>query len=271
MHCLPPALLSLILLTICSGAVSTTFTIVNKCNHPVWPGLLSGAGTPQLPTTGFLLQAGESKTIPVPPHWSGNMWGRTLCATDSAGKFSCTTADCGSGTLECAGRGPKPPASLVEFTLDGAGGLDFFDVSLVDGFNLPVLITPHGGTGVNCTATGCEENLNEGCPSELRAAEPDGQSVGCRSACDAFGGEQYCCSGAFNSPQICKPTKYSLYFKSACPSAYSYAYDDATSTFTCSDADYVIAFCPSPHGSEKSGQSPNMAPLSGESFASSNS
>ncbi|CAI0475900.1 unnamed protein product [Linum tenue] len=37
---------------------------------------------------------------------------------------------------------------------------------------------------------------------------------------------------------------YSSVFKSACPKSYSYAYDDATSTFTCSAADYTVAFCP---------------------------
>ncbi|EMS65924.1 hypothetical protein TRIUR3_18424 [Triticum urartu] len=34
-------------------------------------------------------------------------------------------------------------------------------------------------------------------------------------------------------------------FKAACPAAYSYAYDDASSTFTCSGAaTYHITFCP---------------------------
>jgi hypothetical protein len=37
------------------------------------------------------------------------------------------------------------PATLVEFTLDGAGGLDFFDVSLVDGYNLPMRVAPRVG------------------------------------------------------------------------------------------------------------------------------
>ncbi|GAA0186448.1 hypothetical protein LIER_33736 [Lithospermum erythrorhizon] len=38
---------------------------------------------------------------------------------------------------------------------------------------------------------------------------------------------------------------YSQLFKSACPKSYSYAYDDASSTFTCTGADYTITFCPS--------------------------
>ncbi|KAF8045453.1 hypothetical protein N665_4900s0001 [Sinapis alba] len=34
-------------------------------------------------------------------------------------------------------------------------------------------------------------------------------------------------------------------FKAACPRSYSYAYDDATSTFTCAGGDYTVTFCPS--------------------------
>ncbi|BFG14589.1 hypothetical protein CerSpe_008630 [Prunus speciosa] len=40
-------------------------------------------------------------------------------------------------------------------------------------------------------------------------------------------------------------------FKAACPRSYSYAYDDASSTFTCTGADYTITFCP-PTTSQKS-------------------
>lgn len=38
-------------------------------------------------------------------------------------------------------------------------------------------------------------------------------------------------------------------FKSACPRAYSYSYDEGTRTFTCASADYVINFCP-PQGNQ---------------------
>ncbi|GAB4847543.1 hypothetical protein Ancab_026602 [Ancistrocladus abbreviatus] len=243
----PPSILFL-LLSLLPSVNSTTFTFVNKCSYTIWPGVLSNAGTPQLSTTGFSLQSGSSATLPVPPSWSGRIWARTLCTIDSTtNKFSCVTADCGSGTVQCSGNGASPPASLAEFTLDGANGLDFYDVSLVDGYNLPLLIMPVGGTG-NCTAAGCIGDLNQSCPTELRVVSSDyddgGEGVACRSACDALGDPQYCCSGAYATPSTCKPTSYSEYFKNACPTAYSYAYDDATSTFTCAGADYVITFCP---------------------------
>jgi len=42
---------------------------------------------------------------------------------------------------------------------------------------------------------------------------------------------------------------YSSVFKTACPRAYSYAYDDGSSTFTCGNAaDYTVAFCLPPSG-----------------------
>lgn len=51
------------------------------------------------------------------------------------------------------------------------------------------------------------------------------------------------CSG----PSCCPPTPFSLAFKAACPDAYSYAYDDQTSTFTCTSAKapqgYEVLFC----------------------------
>jgi hypothetical protein len=97
------------------------------------------------------------------------------------------------------------------------------------------------------------------CPSELavRAAEaaaPPPSSaarkdedavVGCKSACLAFGTDEYCCRGQFASPATCKPSGYSKLFKAQCPQAYSYAYDDRSSTFTCNGTvDCQLTFCP---------------------------
>ncbi|KAL0920700.1 hypothetical protein M5K25_009861 [Dendrobium thyrsiflorum] len=237
----------LLLFMLPERAMSTTLSMTNNCPFPIWPGLLSGAGTAPLPTTGFLLNPGESRPIEVPPSWSGRLWGRTLCSTDpSTGRFSCASADCGSGAVDCSGSGADPPATLAEFTLNGSGGMDFFDVSLVDGYNLPLLIVPEGGEPEGrCAPTGCLVNVNGLCPSELRVVAA-GEAVACRSACDAFGTPEYCCSGEYGGPSTCKPSIYSQLFKNACPRAYSYAYDDATSTFTCSaGTSYLITFCPS--------------------------
>lgn len=219
---------------------AATFTFVNRCGETVWPGVLSNAGTARLGTTGFELPPGASLAVPAPSSWSGRLWARTGCAHDPAtGRLVCATGDCGSGTAECAGAGAAPPATLAEFTLGGGGaGLDFYDVSLVDGYNLPVLVQPSAGS---CAAAGCAADLNAMCPLELRS----GGGAACRSACDAFGREEFCCSGAHASPATCGPTSYSQVFKMACPRSYSYAFDDPTSTFTCAGGpDYTVTFCP---------------------------
>ncbi|GJN20280.1 hypothetical protein PR202_gb07638 [Eleusine coracana subsp. coracana] len=225
-------------------AEAATFTFVNRCPDAVWPGILSNAGSPRLEPTGFELQPGASRALPAPSGWSGRMWARTGCSqSQEGGRLVCATGDCGSGSAECAGSGAAPPATLAEFTLDGSGGLDFYDVSLVDGYNLPVLVEPSRSASgpASCAAAGCAADLNAMCPAELRA----GGGAACRSACDAFGRPDYCCSGAFASPAACRPTAYSQVFKTACPRSYSYAFDDPTSTFTCAGGpDYTVTFCP---------------------------
>ncbi|KAL8049301.1 hypothetical protein ABFX02_06G012800 [Erythranthe guttata] len=226
-------------------SLACTFTITNNCPYTIWPGTLSGAGTPPLSATGFQLDAGQSISIPTLPGWSGRIWARTGCSFDAMGVGSCITGDCG-GRLECGGTGAKPPASLFEITLGIGDEKDFYDVSIVDGYNLPLVAGPRGVVG-GCNATGCIADINMGCPKELQVIgsdEGEGGVVACKSACEAFGLDQYCCSGEFANPTTCRPSFYSGIFKRACPRAYSYAFDDGTSTFTCKASDYDIIFCP---------------------------
>ncbi|KAJ8451930.1 hypothetical protein Cgig2_007413 [Carnegiea gigantea] len=126
---------------------ATTFTFVNKCDYTVWPGILSGANSAPLESTGFELPQGGTRTFQAPAGWSGRFWGRTGCSFDGSGQGSCASGDCGSGRVECGGSGAAPPATLAEFTLNGSGGLDFYDVSLVDGYNLPMIVEASGGSG----------------------------------------------------------------------------------------------------------------------------
>ncbi|KAI4333352.1 hypothetical protein L6164_018178 [Bauhinia variegata] len=227
-----------------SGANSAIFTFRNNCAFTIWPGTLSGGGTPQLSSTGFELAPYSSSNLDVPAPWSGRFWARTHCFTDPSGKFSCVIGDCGSGNISCNGAGANPPVSLAEFTLAANGGKDFYDVSLVDGFNLPLSITAQGGSE-SCNSTSCPANVNNVCPQNFAVKGSDGSVLACKSACLALKKPEYCCTGAFDTPQKCPPTNYSKIFKGQCPQAYSYAYDDQTSTFTCSGgANYVITFCP---------------------------
>lgn len=70
----------------------------------------------------------------------------------------CQTGDCG-GRLECDGIGATPPTSLFEITLGAGNDKDFYDVSMVDGYNLPLIAAPSGVYGA-CNATGCASDIN---------------------------------------------------------------------------------------------------------------
>ena len=104
-----------------------------------------------------------------------------------------------------------------------------------------------GGGTYDCTRAGCNYDLNNNCPSELRIYGTGG-TIACKSACLAFNRDDFCCRGSHNVPATCPPFSYSRIFKSACPAAYSYAYDDQKSTFTCNgnspgSSNYDITFC----------------------------
>ncbi|KAK6939840.1 Thaumatin family [Dillenia turbinata] len=211
------------------------FTITNDCKVTIWPGITPGEN---FDGGGFALKPDQSIVFTAPVGWEGRIWARTGCNFDKNGNGSCQTGSCGN-TLKCSDSG-KSSASLAEFTL---ATVDYYDVSLVDGFNLPVVVTPINGTG-NCSIAGCDRDLLPDCPKEL-AYKVNGKTVACRSACDVFNTDEYCCRGVYGNPVTCTATSYSKKFKEACPAAYSYAYDDPTSIFTCSGTDYVITFCSS--------------------------
>ncbi|KAK6938776.1 Thaumatin family [Dillenia turbinata] len=239
-HKLPlPHLLLLLISLLGNIATATVFTLQNHCDHTVWPGTITGNG-PTIGDGGFVLPPGSSTQVTAPAGWSGRFWARTECNFDESGNGKCTTGDCGA--LKCTGGG-QPPVTLAEFTLNGHDNKDFYDVSLVDGYNVGMGVSATGGSG-DCQYAGCVNDLNVNCPAELRVADT-GRVVACKSACAAFNTPEFCCTGDHSTPTTCSPTTYSEMFKSACPSAYSYAYDDASSTRTCIGSDYLITFCPS--------------------------
>ena len=233
------------------AAGTVTVTFVNNSGQTIWPASLNNYGQAVLDNAGWELAAGDSLSIAVPNTWSGRFWARTYCTFDSSGVGSCETGDCG-GVLECNGAGGQPNVSLAEFAFGGGTANDVYDVSFVDAFNIPITIAPVGGTtsssdAYQCTTAGCTANLNPGCPSALRDVDSSGNIIACLSACQEFGTDQYCCQGAYDLPSTCItadwPVDYAAYFKSACPGAYSYAFDDPTSTFNCGGASgYVITF-----------------------------
>lgn len=222
-------------------------TFVNKTQQMIWVAASSNPGH-TLATTGWLLPAGASASTLIPDAWNGRIWGRTGCIFDSAGNGHCETGDC-AGHFQCGMNWGSLPATLAEFNFNSYAGLDFYDVSLVDGSNLPMWINNYGGTTPDtinangCSAAGCTKDVIPTCPAILQIKDASGKVIACTSACNAIGGNQYCCRG----PEVCDPTKwpvdYAKIFKTAEPFAYSYSSDDATSTLTCKpECNYRIIF-----------------------------
>ncbi|CAK9326205.1 unnamed protein product [Citrullus colocynthis] len=217
--------------------------IVNNCKQSIWPGILGNAGHPIPRDGGFHLASGEQTVIDMPERWSGRVWPRQGCCFDSkTGLGSCQTGDC-AGLLQCRGTGGVPPATVVEMTLGTSkSSMHYYDVSLVDGFNVPAEMAPMGG-GVGCGVAACAADLNRCCPSALEVKR-GGEIVGCKSGCLAAKSDKYCCRGEYAEPKNCKPSIFGHLFKAICPMAYSYAYDESTGLKMCRAPRYVITFCP---------------------------
>jgi hypothetical protein len=199
-----------------------SITATNNCTFTLWADAL--------PTTTFpgglpvKLDPGQSFVAGVDNGWSGRVWGRFDCTTDSTGNF---------------------PSTLSELTLsqDQGTGLDFYDVSLVDGFDLPMALIAVGFTATaaqpySCGAPTCAKDLRPTCPTPLQDVV-NAQTLACANdECKVLG------DNVATSPDCIYPNQYTEFFKTGCPQAYSFPSDDPTSTFTCKGKDYQVVFCP---------------------------
>ena len=302
------------------GGVSNRKTrnikITNNHNQTIWIGIYGLNSTPA--NGGFELASNQSQTITVPSNWtSGRIWARTGCIGHiHDNSLVCETGDC-NGKFHCQVTG-TPPASLAEFTLS-PNGSDYYDISLVDGYNLPIQIIPTKGTyqnvegnlgsllkpsssngknelkgamgglppKFNCGAPKCLQFDMNQCPPELLMQGRN--STACSSICTAvnnphkvknashiqnFNKALVCCSCdcgpncGCDSPQCkygCSPldkdpshrggrcdlnqwpkasngATYSGVFKKQCPDAYSWQFDDVSSTYQCRNGDYEVIF-----------------------------
>ncbi|KAK8614129.1 hypothetical protein V6N13_122503 [Hibiscus sabdariffa] len=184
--------------------------------------------------------------------WNGRIWARTGCKFDSNWQPACETDDY-DGRLQCNRLIGNPPATLVQVALQGDKGKpNFYDVSLVDGYNLLVSIVT-GPFSPKCTIRGCSKNLNNLCPQELQVVNKDGKVIACRSACLAFDIDSFCCRNEYGTPEKCKLSVYSKIFKvkNACHCYYSYAFDIPPPLVNCASKIYVINLCPSAWGTDQ--------------------
>jgi hypothetical protein len=235
-----------LLLTLSGRAHARQIFLINAMDTGIWAAWL-GSVTPE--GGGVYIEPNGGKyTLKVPDNWSGGkIWARTGCVFGADGKGKCLTGDCGK--LRCDGKSPAAPVTMTEWVLQGSDGQDFYDVSLVDGYNVPVTIKPVAGTFTKrnsdmfeCGTAGCVSDLNQICFAELQVEDASGNVAGCLSACTKFGSDEFCCAHAYGSLSRCPPTKYSQLFKSACPYAFSYLYDAETRAFMCRGADYELTF-----------------------------
>ncbi len=83
--------------------------------------------------------------VTVAGGWSGRFWARTRCSGADA-EFVCKTGQCGApggANIDCGSTGTSAnQATLFEITAAGLSGNDNFDVSLVSGYNVPMVVTP---------------------------------------------------------------------------------------------------------------------------------
>ncbi|RMZ74905.1 hypothetical protein DV737_g5620, partial [Chaetothyriales sp. CBS 132003] len=283
--------------------------VANLCNEVIYAGILTQSGTGP-GTGGFKLDPNGKNDLAVSADWVGRVWGRTNCTFfDNAGSMNssnpggtaCATGDCGN-LVECQGAGG--PATLAEFTYASPQNQSFYDISLVDGYNLPIairslvsesdkpyladippnlvnpvcigsasLLAPPGDTSDQDLGTNSSyplpleqivslSEVADWCPFPLLVLPPEKPGDGvypypddkikrpifspCKSACSKWNKPQYCCTGSHDDPSSCKPSYYSTQAKKVCPDAYSFAYDDKTSTFIIPQgAGFEVVFCPS--------------------------
>lgn len=68
-----------------------------------------------------------------------------------------------------------------------------------------------------------------------------GDVYACLSDCSLYGGARFCCGAGPEGMEVCKGA--SPWLKAACPDAYSFASDDATSLQECTHSDeFTVTF-----------------------------
>jgi len=170
-----------------------TFQLHNHCGYDLYVGVIgvnNSNGKHWGPRQGgFKLPANKTESIYIGSHWSGRIWPRTNCFQNtSSGKFQCDSGDCSSdvnnngingtccGDIKCSS---AKGTSLAEFSLltnRNSTNTDTYDVSLVDGYTIPMSVTPYdndtscGGNGTYyCKPSYINEfDVANKCPPELR-------------------------------------------------------------------------------------------------------
>ncbi|ODN80974.1 hypothetical protein L202_03084 [Cryptococcus amylolentus CBS 6039] len=270
-------MLSHLLLPLLSSTLifASSITISNKCSSSLYIGV-GGQGGSITKTDGSAQDAGWEQqpgeyTFNLPDGWNnGRIWARTGCEKDGDG-INCVIGGCKNNAIACDGiEYGTAGATLAEISLNQYMGQDFYDISIVDGYNLPMTITPSDSS---CTPPSCgaDTDILTQCDPSLVYPKGNDKIYSCNSACGNSIEFQDKTRGALvnadplNSPVCCQkngvtvdhkdcPDTYIPFYKkmkSMCNDAYVYSDDDMyqDAVFGCAfGTDYTVVFCPNGDG-----------------------
>jgi hypothetical protein len=68
----------------------------------------------------------------------------------------------------------QPPATLAEYTIGGNGANDFYDISVIDGYNLPMDFSCSTGVALRCRDSNCPDAYHQ--PNDVKTHGCNGNS-----------------------------------------------------------------------------------------------
>ncbi|KAJ1266578.1 hypothetical protein BS78_08G162900 [Paspalum vaginatum] len=142
-------LLLLYALSTTSIVSADTITVTNNCSFTLWPAAIPVGG-------GLQLNPGGTWTLDVPVGTTARIWGRTGCSFNGSSGH-CATGDC-AGALNCTVSG-SPPLTAAEVSIGGAQAQDFYDISIIDGYNLAMSFSCSTGVTLRCTDPTCPQGI----------------------------------------------------------------------------------------------------------------
>jgi hypothetical protein len=218
---------------------------INECDQPIG----AGASGEVEPAGAFdavtWLEPQACIAVTVREARSARAFGRTACTGDV-----------------CVADGNEGRGTLVQLNLP-ADGPDVYDVSLVDGFNVPMAMIPvavdSSIEAEPCRAASCAADLTVVCPEALLRYDDQGEVAYCASSCRACDAcldcddcadpgspacvgcgafADFCCTG-----QACQANEHTMLWKSLCPDAITYP-EDAGARACTQRTDFDVVYCP---------------------------
>ncbi|KIR82605.1 hypothetical protein I305_03818 [Cryptococcus gattii E566] len=170
------ALFSLVLFLSTHALAVRQLTVSNKCSSSIYVAVGGKGGA--LTTIGGAAQPAGWKQAPGDYRNNGRIWARTGCTLNG------DTLDCVVGG--CSGNTIKRQVFLVwaipfKFTID-VNHMDSYDISIVDGYNLPMEIT---SSDPSCAKGSCgtETDILTQCDPSLVYPKNSDKIYSCNSAC----------------------------------------------------------------------------------------